>query len=417
MHAVRHALLCSHPSPIPRAPFVFQCVLLPSTCCRQFSSRLRVRQQQQVQQKKEQQDEQQRQHEVREDEPATGTAPTSSGAEAVSPKTSSSRAPFYFEAGYALFAKRRSRPFPPPFLSVPSGSFSDPLSTHDRSRDRRPRVNGELIRGVTNGDDAVYASENFICANDGVGAWATREKGHAALWARLIIHFWALEAEKDGFGGDREPHPVAYLQRAYEQTKQATAEPNEWFGTTTASSALITYDHQNPPHPVVYATQLGDSQIMVLRPRNRQIIYKSKEQWHWFDCPRQLGTNSPDTPEKDAVMDRVEIEVDDIVLAMTDGVIDNLWDHEVVEICVESLSKFQKGGEAVLHGKDPGEMTYSDEMSFVAQEIAKAARVIATDPFAESPYMEKAIEEGLSIEGGKMDDISVVAAQCKRRKG
>jgi hypothetical protein len=93
------------------------------------------------------------------------------------PKTKS---PFYFEAGYALFAKRPSRPFPPPFLSIPSTSFSEPLSTHNKSRDRRPRVNGQMIRGVTNGDDAVLVSDNFIAANDGVGAWATREKGHAA---------------------------------------------------------------------------------------------------------------------------------------------------------------------------------------------------------------------------------------------
>ena len=88
--------------------------------------------------------------------------------------------PFYFDTGYALFAKRPSRPFPPPFLSKPSGSFSDPLTTHNQSRDRRPYVNGEMIRGVTNGDDAVLVSDNFIGANDGVGAWATREKGHAA---------------------------------------------------------------------------------------------------------------------------------------------------------------------------------------------------------------------------------------------
>lgn len=87
--------------------------------------------------------------------------------------------PFRFETGIALFAKRPPRPFPPPFLSPPSGSFSDPLSTHHRSRDRRAFVNGELIRGQTNGDDAVYASNNFICANDGVGAWATRPRGHA----------------------------------------------------------------------------------------------------------------------------------------------------------------------------------------------------------------------------------------------
>lgn len=90
------------------------------------------------------------------------------------------KSPFYFDTGYALFAKRSSRPFPPPFLSPPSGSYSDPLSTHDRSRDKRPSVNGEMIRGVTNGDDAVLVGENFIGANDGVGAWATRPKGHAA---------------------------------------------------------------------------------------------------------------------------------------------------------------------------------------------------------------------------------------------
>lgn len=89
--------------------------------------------------------------------------------------------PFKFETGLALFAKRKPRPFPPPFLSPPSGSFSDPLSTHHRSRDRRPSVNGELLRGYTNGDDAVYSSDYFIGANDGVGAWSTREGGHAGF--------------------------------------------------------------------------------------------------------------------------------------------------------------------------------------------------------------------------------------------
>jgi len=37
-----------------------------------------------------------------------------------------------------------------------------------------------MIRGITNGDDAVLVSDNFIGANDGVGAWASRERGHAA---------------------------------------------------------------------------------------------------------------------------------------------------------------------------------------------------------------------------------------------
>lgn len=91
----------------------------------------------------------------------------------------SARLPFRFDTGIALFAKRTPRPFPPPFNSPPSASFSDPLSTHNLSRDRRAFVGGELVKGQTNGDDAVYASDYFICANDGVGAWAARPRGHA----------------------------------------------------------------------------------------------------------------------------------------------------------------------------------------------------------------------------------------------
>jgi hypothetical protein len=101
-----------------------------------------------------------------------------------------SKPAFYFEAGYALYHKRPSRPFPPPFLSLPSTSFSEPLSTHHQSRDRRPKVNGEMIRGVTKGDDAVLVSDYFIGANDGVGAWATKEKGHAAYGIACIMSRW-----------------------------------------------------------------------------------------------------------------------------------------------------------------------------------------------------------------------------------
>src|ERR1700722_7104569 len=92
--------------------------------------------------------------------------------------------PFYFETGYAVYAKRASRAFPPPFLSLPSGSFSDPLTTHTNVRDRRPFVNGQLIKGRTNGDDAVLiGGQNFLVVNDGVGAWAQKDRGHAALWS------------------------------------------------------------------------------------------------------------------------------------------------------------------------------------------------------------------------------------------
>jgi len=337
--------------------------------------------------------------------------------------------PFRFDTGIALYAKRAPRPFPPPFLSPPSGSFSDPLSTHDRSRDRRRAyVGGHLIQGLTNGDDAVFASDYFICANDGVGAWSTRPRGHAGLWARLVLHFWATAMFEDAArqGPTYHPDPVAYLQRAYDQTIEATSPPNDWQGTTTAAGAQLHYRRRQRSEgeeedaaaatpagsyePLLYVTNLGDSQVMVVRPSTRETVYKSTEQWHWFDCPRQLGTNSPDTPRECAVVDEVPIREGDVVLAMSDGVIDNLWSHEIADKVSESLERWRAGDTAARQGGE-GLM-----MGFVADELMETAKVIALDPFAESPFMEHAIEEGLASVGGKLDDISVVAAICTRNE-
>lgn len=273
-----------------------------------------------------------------------------------------------------------------------------------------------MIRGITNGDDAVLVSDNFLAASDGVGAWASKDRGHAALWSRLVLHFWALEAEHDNYGEGSQPDPRRYLETAYERTKEATSEPNEWLGTTTATSALLASEGEEDPHPILYVTQLGDSQVLVIRPRDKSVLFKTTEQWHWFDCPRQLGTNSPDTPENDAQVDKVVIEEDDIVLAMSDGVVDNLWEHEVVENVVQSLEKWQSSDEHAT-AKEKVEEGEAAGMRFVARQLVKAARKIAEDPFAESPFMERAVEEGLSIEGGKLDDISVVAGICRRRQG
>ena len=237
------------------------------------------------------------------------------------------------------------------------------------------------------------------------GDWfRSRLNGVCRLWSRLILHFWALEAEQDSSrkletAAWSEPDPVSYLQRAYEQTLSATSTPNEWHGTTTACAALLHHDQEGAStKPVLYATNLGDSQVLVLRPKEQGVVYKTVEQWHWFDCPRQLGTNSPDLPRSDAVMNRVEIEVDDIVLAMSDGVADNLWEHEIARSVFTSIRKWesQSAGENVQNrggGLESG-------MLYVAEELVKAARVIAEDPFAESPFMERAVEEGLAMEGG-----------------
>ncbi len=362
--------------------------------------------------------------------------------------------PFYLETGYSIFAKRPTRPFPPPFISLPSGSFSEPLTTHNAPRGRRPYVNGQPVRGITNGDDAIIISDsNFIAVDDGVGAWAQKERGHAALWSRLIAHFWALEVEKSFQSGKEvaleDLNPRQYLEDAYEHTKEATrgtlkdqdieqldgeditkskstsgestsspstqeAEEqdkpgeNDILGTTTASSALLHHTTSTVPKPVILATTLGDCKVLILRPTmpfSKAVLYRSVEQWHWFDCPRQLGTNSLDTPLKNAVTDTVEVAPGDIVAVLSDGVTDNLWEHEIAETICACMAKWAEGQDEARDG-----------VVYVARTLMNAAREVAQDPYAESPYMERALDEGLAAEGGKLDDISVVLGVCRKRE-
>ena len=276
-------------------------------------------------------------------------------------------------------------------------------------RDRRPSVGGKLIRGVTNGDDAVViGGQNFLGVNDGVGAWAQKERGHAALWSRLIAHYWAVEVEKAYQESQdvqlEQLNMVKFLQTAFEQTKEVTTENNEIVGTTTASSALL--HHRSPDKPVILATTLGDCAILIVRPKTGDLIYKTTEQWHWFDCPRQLGTNSPDTPEGNAVMDTIDVQEDDIVCVVSDGVTDNLFEAEIIE---KLSTCFRNWQEEKPEAKDG--------VLYLARQLMGAAQEIATDLNGESPYMERALDEGIAIgPGGKLDDISVVVGVCKKRK-
>lgn len=320
------------------------------------------------------------------------------------------RSPWYLDTAFSIFAKRPTRPFPPPFISYPSGSFSDPLTTHNRPKLRQAKVDGDILRGITNGDDAVIIDgQNFLAVNDGVGAWAQKERGHAALWSRLIAHYWAAEAQaafkdKEGLKLDGI-EPVKYLDAAFRRTKEAThaGKENEIQGTTTASSAILHHNDQDAP--VVLATSLGDCAIMVVRPSKNDLVYKSKEDWHWFDCPRQLGTNSPDTPFENCFMDKVDVEEGDIVLCLSDGVTDNLYEEEVLEWVSHSIKQWEAG-----------EKEAEDGVVFVARTLMNAAKEVALDPYAGSPYMSRAVDEGLAAEGGKLDDISVVLGVVRRHK-
>ena len=127
--------------------------------------------------------------------------------------------------------------------------------------------------------------------------------------------------------------------------------------------------------------------------RNFEPIFRSEEQQHSFNFPYQLGTGSQDSPA-DAQSFRVKVQEGDIVILASDGMFDNVFDDEVVDIVKRVLSE---GGEA-----DPQDV--ADALMRRAREVAEEGR------FATSPFQSRAIAEGLYYQGGKMDDVTVLAA-------
>ncbi|KAF8544314.1 phosphatase 2C-like domain-containing protein [Trichophaea hybrida] len=326
---------------------------------------------------------------------STSSAPTKS-AKATTPIPSS----FHFVPSYSLFAKRPPRPFPPPFHSPPASSFSDPLTTSTRNpRIAKERPEGAaFLSGVTNGDDAVLTNRHYLAVADGVGAWNTRSHGHAALWSRLMLHFWSSELESGAYGYRRSAEeggmdPVMCLQEAYHSTFAATTNAGArrdqiWQGTTTVCGAVLRGEK-------LVVLNLGDSVCFVYRPTKKRWVLRTKEQWHWFDCPRQLGTNSPDTPTGNAVVQELLVEDGDLVVLATDGLVDNMWDEEIITV----IGGVLEAKEDVVE-KETGETGDCGRMKMMAQRIVEGAKKTAIDPFAESPYMERSIEEDWGLREG-----------------
>jgi protein phosphatase PTC7 len=98
----------------------------------------------------------------------------------------------------------------------------------------------------------------MIGVADGVGAWNTNDKGRPGLWARLLMHYWALECEermklwkveratgqnvtKSGrrVTEEEEVDVVQMLHRAYLRTVIEMETTGGWLGSTTVCVGLL----------------------------------------------------------------------------------------------------------------------------------------------------------------------------------
>ena len=227
------------------------------------------------------------------------------------------------------------------------------------------------------GEDAGFFTGRTFGVFDGVSG-AEKEKGKK-LYSRSLAESMKKSSGKSGLG-------VKEITSNMLEAKELADETAT--GATTAVVASIGEDN------VLRALNLGDSVCLVLR--DGAVAARTREIIHYFDCPYQLGDDSPDRP-RDGTTLQAELFKGDIIVAGSDGVFDNLSDADVFEI----VSTFGPRSKS----------------SAIAKKIVDRSRSVSLDPQAVTPY--STVARGRSGygaysngTGGKVDDVSCIVVKA-----
>lgn len=297
------------------------------------------------------------------------------------------------------------------------------------------------------GEDALFLTPLSAGCADGVGGWAARgiDAGlysgtlmrgaeHVALRCcaalqgdsdtGLMALYQALAADSSGGAQDRSDkqnkllaeaqeklaqlHPLSLMQCGYEACSK-----QHIVGSSTACIVALMpritgmlspkgdgagADAGEPGALCMCVGNLGDSGLMMIR--DGEIIFRTIEQTHAFNFPRQLGTGSQDTP-KDADVTTIDAQEGDIVIIASDGVWDNVFD--------EDLRSFLAQRQAI-------------SSPTLARDLALHAYCRARDRNRISPFVRRGVEAGCldkkKVEsgqhsGGKVDDISIIVSTLR----
>jgi len=181
---------------------------------------------------------------------------------------------------------------------------------------------------------------------------------------------------------------------------------------------------QLAPTGMLHLLNLGDSAALIFRPAARRLnghnapvrwprlVARTHEAQHYFNCPYQA---SADTLLKSVVEGADELCVvvrpGDVVVAATDGVMDNLFVGHMQEVIAGHLR--------ALATEEPAEC--ATVLTALANRLAKLARAVGLregDQTTRTPFAEAARAEGIvGFEGGKLDDVAVVCGVVRERDG
>ena len=255
-----------------------------------------------------------------------------------------------------------------------------------------------------NGEDAYFILPRDVGVFDGVGGW--RSSGiDSGLYSRHLAAATATALKKQ-----RAKDNAMNLAKALDQGA-ASAKEERLTGSTTVCIASL-----NSQKGVVEVLNLGDSGLVIFRKVGDQmkIVGQTKATTHGFNFPAQignignprLGTMNSDT-SRDATYDSFQIEEGDVAVAGTDGLWDNVFEEQIMDILLQSD----------LYSKGPGEDVAKADIDKLAKAITLLALNQSISHTVSTPWAVGLEEEfkrrgqffnKKQHQGGKADDITVI---------
>ncbi|KAK8928237.1 putative protein phosphatase 2C 1 [Platanthera zijinensis] len=230
----------------------------------------------------------------------------------------------------------------------------------------------------TGGEDAFFVSSHnggVLGIADGVSGWAERGVNPALFSRELMANTSDLILDEEvNFD------PQMLLKKAHAATSST--------GSATVIVAML------EKNGILKIVNVGDCGLRIIR--KGQVIFCTRPQEHYFDCPYQLSSEKAGQTYHDAMLCSVKLLEGDTIIMGSDGLFDNVFDHEIVTIISDS--------------KDVAES---------AKRIADVASTHSLDVNFDSPYALEARNKGFDVPlwrkilgrkltGGKPDDITVI---------
>ncbi|KAJ6424530.1 hypothetical protein OIU84_025330 [Salix udensis] len=253
------------------------------------------------------------------------------------------------------------------------------------------------------GEDSFFVSDyngGVIAVADGVSGWAERNVDPSLFPQELMANASCLV-------GDEEVSydPQILIRKAHAATSAV--------GSATVIVAMLEANGK------LKIANVGDCGLRVIR--GDQVFFSTSPQEHYFDCPYQLSSEIAGQTYLDAVVSRVEVMEGDTIVMGSDGLFDNVFDHEIVSTVV-GHSDVAEAAKALANLASIHSMNSEFESPYSLEARSKGFDVPFWKKILGMKLTGKTYKDGffflnatsdqvLCLAGGKLDDITVIVGQ------